>query len=45
MKASEAFSRLQKLGRNIAIVEDERGNFAGVVTLEDLLEELVGEIQ
>jgi putative hemolysin len=45
VKASEAFSRLQKLGRNIAIVEDERGNFAGVVTLEDLLEELVGEIQ
>jgi len=45
VKASEAFARLQKLGRNIAIVEDERGNFAGVVTLEDLLEELVGEIQ
>ena len=44
-KASEAFARLQKLGRNIAIVEDEKGEFAGVVTLEDLLEELVGEIQ
>jgi len=45
VKASEAFARLQKLGRNIAIVEDDKGNFAGVVTLEDLLEELVGEIQ
>ena len=45
MKASEAFARLQKLGRNIAIVEDDRGAFVGVVTLEDLLEELVGEIQ
>ena len=43
-KASNAFARLQRLGRNIAIVDDEKGNFAGVVTLEDLLEELVGEI-
>ncbi|MCX8175314.1 MAG: hemolysin family protein [Candidatus Micrarchaeota archaeon] len=45
MRASEAFAQLQKLGRNIAIVENEKGEFAGVVTLEDLLEELVGEIQ
>lgn len=44
-KASNAFYMLQKLGRNIAIVENENGGFAGVVTLEDLLEELVGEIK
>lgn len=43
-KASNAFSRLQRLGRNIAIVVNEKGDFMGVVTLEDLLEELVGEI-
>ncbi|VVC00463.1 Uncharacterised protein [uncultured archaeon] len=44
-KASDAFARLQHLGRNIAIVDNEHGEFVGVVTLEDLLEELVGEIQ
>lgn len=43
-KASNAFYRLQKLGRNIAIVMNEKDEFVGVVTLEDLLEELVGEI-
>ncbi|MCX8196940.1 MAG: CNNM domain-containing protein [Candidatus Micrarchaeota archaeon] len=45
VKVSEAFARLQKLGRNIAIVEDEKGRFLGIVTVEDLLEELVGEIK
>lgn len=43
-KVSNAFSRLQRLGRNIAIVVNDHGEFVGVVTLEDLLEELVGEI-
>lgn len=44
-KANVAFSQLQGLGRNIAIVVDDKEEFAGVVTLEDLLEELVGEIK
>jgi len=44
-KLHDAFSTLQSLGRNIAIVVDKQGDFAGVVTLEDLLEELVGEIK
>lgn len=44
-KVSDAFQTLQRLGRNIAVVVDERGRMEGVVTLEDLLEELVGEIK
>jgi CBS domain containing-hemolysin-like protein len=44
-KLHNAFAMLQSLGRNIAVVVDEKGEFAGVVTLEDLLEELVGEIK
>jgi CBS domain containing-hemolysin-like protein len=44
-KLHNSFAQLQSLGRNIAIVVDDKGEFAGVVTLEDLLEELVGEIK
>jgi CBS domain containing-hemolysin-like protein len=44
-KLHDAFATLQSLGRNIAVVVDDKGEFAGVVTLEDLLEELVGEIK
>ncbi|MFH1094785.1 MAG: CNNM domain-containing protein [Candidatus Micrarchaeota archaeon] len=44
-KTHTAFHRLQRLGRNIAGVVDIQGRLVGVVTLEDLLEELVGEIQ
>jgi len=44
-KLHDAFAVLQSLGRNIAVVVDDKGEFSGVVTLEDLLEELVGEIK
>jgi len=40
----ELFAALRRQSRHLAIVIDEHGMFQGVVTLEDLLEELVGEI-
>ncbi len=39
------FRALQKQGRGLAIVLDEFGGTAGVVTMEDILAELVGKIR
>ncbi len=45
MKLDELLKELQKRKEKMAIVVDEHGGVSGLVTLEDLLEEIVGEIQ
>ena len=41
----ELLSTLQAEGRNLALVVDEYGGFVGLVTVEDVVEEIVGEIR
>ncbi len=43
-KIKEMLADFKKQKRHMAIVLDEYGSLAGLVTLEDILEELVGEI-
>lgn len=42
---SELLAELRKTSNNITIVIDEYGSTVGMITLEDLLEEIVGEIR
>lgn len=42
---SEILKDMQKQGERIAIVTDEYGGTEGVITMEDILEEIIGEIK
>ncbi len=44
-KVSELMEELKKTSNNFTIVVDEYGSTVGMITLEDLLEEIVGEIR
>ena len=45
MPLDEVLVALQRTGGNLAVIVDEYGGAAGIITLEDLLEEIVGEIE
>jgi putative hemolysin len=44
-KVNELLKEMQRMKMHIALVVDEYGGISGLVTTEDLLEELVGEIE
>ena len=44
MSIDEALTEMSNHRRNLAVVRDIDGNIAGILTVEDILEELVGEI-
>jgi len=45
MNINTLFELLKKSGNNMAIIVDEYGGAEGIVTIEDILEEVVGELE
>jgi putative hemolysin len=45
MPLDEALVAMQRTGENLAVIVDEYGGCAGILTLEDLIEEIVGDIE
>ena len=45
MNLLELFKSLQRQHRGMAVIVDEFGGIAGVVTMEDILEEILGQIR
>jgi CBS domain containing-hemolysin-like protein len=45
MALDEVLVAMQRTGENLAVIVDEYGGSAGILTLEDLIEEIVGNIE
>ena len=45
MPLDEVLVAMQRIGENLAVIVDEYGGSAGILTLEDLIEEIVGNIE
>lgn len=43
-KVDDLFKEMQKMQQHISVIVDEYGGFAGIITIEDLIEEVMGDI-